>query len=626
MGRTAFPVLLALALLGGDIGRLAAQNSCDVPNFNLWRIFASGTPNETHIFTGVTVVCADGLVIRADSAVVVPSQSVSRLFRDVRFDEGGRLLTADRADYYSRDDRLQAWGSVVLVDSAQGSRVEGAELLYLRSGDTRPRQRITVTGPEVRATLRPRPRPRRVEVPPDSVTAPRDALPPDSTGAPEAPSVAAPVPRSFPFHWLWQWILQRLVQEGVVMPGGVPDRVPVDPDPVAIADRPDSLAAPDTLRAPHPSPADSALAPAGPPQAPYHVTAHRRIVLDGESAFEAEGQVEVEREGLHAFGERLRYDEEWEQLHLLGAARSEGERYRLTADAIALYLRDQEVDQVVARDRARLATDDLEVDAPRIRLFVADSTVTRLAAGLLGPTDTVPVVGSQGPEGEVLWSSLEPDPGDSARAVARAEDFHLSADSLDVLTPDEQLERVTAIGRARGDSFSRDSLNAAETPELIRNDWLEGDTIVALFAPDSTAPAAVDTAATDPAGYVLERLVAQGGARSLYRLEPSDTTRAATDRRLAVHYVVGDTIAITMVDGEVDRMEVHGQTQGLHLEPVAPPADTAAADSLRADTARVTPDTVRVGEAPGPRTPGPSVPGEAARVARPEDRRARTER
>ncbi|MEZ4423989.1 MAG: hypothetical protein R3E98_11285 [Gemmatimonadota bacterium] len=616
-------MLLALTLLGG--GRLAAQNSCDVPNFNLWRIFASGTPNETHIFTGVTVVCADGLVIRADSAVVVPSQSVSRLFRDVRFDEGGRLLTADRADYYSRDDRLQAWGSVVLVDSAQGSRVEGDELLYLRSGDTRPRQRITVTGPEVRATLRPQPRPRRPEVS-DSVAAPVDSLPSDTAGVSDSPPVAAPVPRSFPFHWLWQWILQRLVQEGVVTPGGTPDRAALGPEPADTAARPDSLVGPDTTRRPAPPAVDAALAPAGPPQAPYHVTAHRRIVLDGESAFEAEGQVEVEREGLHAFGERLRYDEDWEQLHLLGAARSEGERYRLTADAIALYLRDQEVDQVVARDRARLATDDLEVDAPRIRLFVADSTVTRLAAGLLGPTDTVPVVGSQGPEGAVLWSSLEPAPGDSARAVARAEDFHLSADSLDVLTPEEQLERVTAIGRARGDSFSRDSLNAAETPELVRNDWLEGDTIVALFAPDSTAPATADSAGTDPAGYVLERLVAQGGARSLYRLEPSDTTRAATDRRLAVHYVVGDTIAITMVDGEVDRMEVHGQTQGLHLEPMALPADTAAADSLRGDTARVTPDTVRVGEAPAPRTPGPPVPAELPRVARPEDRRARMER
>jgi hypothetical protein len=147
--------------------------------------------------------------------------------------------------------------------------------------------------------------------------------------------------------------------------------------------------------------------------------------------------------------------------------------------------------------------------------------------------------------------------------------------------------------------MGRDSLNTPDTPDLIRRDWIEGDTIVATFAPapDSMAAATDEGRALvlahpdstrvspqrplpppqggeNPAGeaeasFVLERLSARGSARSLYRMEASDSTLAA-DGRLAVHYVVGEEITIYLVEGEVERMEVRGQTQGTHLEPLPP--------------------------------------------------------
>jgi hypothetical protein len=184
------------------------------------------------------------------------------------------------------------------------------------------------------------------------------------------------------------------------------------------------------------------------------------------------------------------------------------------------------------------------------------------------------------------------------RPYALAQDFLLRGDSVDVLVPGEILQEVRAVGSARGESAGRDSLNASETPELIRKDWLEGDTIVAFFKEvgDSAVaePGQVDTAAgetvadTAEAEYQLEELVARGRARSMYRMAASDSTVAEEPGRFAVHYVVGNEIRILLnPEGEAERMEVEGQTRGIHLEPI-----------LREDTlpdTLVVPDTSRAG-------------------------------
>ena len=156
--------------------------------------------------------------------------------------------------------------------------------------------------------------------------------------------------------------------------------------------------------------------------------------------------------------------------------------------------------------------------------------------------------------------------------------------------------------------MARDSLNQADTPALIRRDWLEGDTIVATFSEvsDSLAPGGETTRVEpeDPlppsAGrvppdadsaesrYRLDRLVARVSARSLYRIEPSDSTLMAEEGRLAIHYVVGDQITILLSEGEVERMEVEGSTRGVHLEPVA-------RSRREGGSGGVVPDTIRGG-------------------------------
>jgi hypothetical protein len=194
------------------------------------------------------------------------------------------------------------------------------------------------------------------------------------------------------------------------------------------------------------------------------------------------------------------------------------------------------------------------------------------------------------------------------------------------------------MGGARGESAGRDTLNAPDTPLLISKDWLEGDTIKAFFREAGAAPSATgdslaaeevsppapetatpgDTTETD---YQLDRLLALGGARSMYRMAPSDSVVAEEDGRLAVHYVVGDEITILLNEaGEAEKMEVVGQTRGIHLEPIAgaaPVPDTSAVpdtvavpDTLMGPDTLVVPDTLALsGSDESPGTSGASIDG-----------------
>lgn len=371
-----------------------------------------------------------------------------------------------------------------------------------------------------------------------------------------------------------------------------------------------------------------------------------RLRLEGESRFMATGDVRVRRSEMDAFGDSLDFARGENVARLFGAgeerARIEGEEFDLEARRVDLFLRGDELEEVRAVDRARLTGEDVEMEAPRIRIFMSGGETERLVA--VGErsdagADTA-AVGGAGPD---RTAEVAPPPAPSAgdrsgegRPTAVAEDFVLWADSIEVSAPGQRLDRVHAVGRARGESLARDSLNTPEMPEMIRRDWIEGDTIVARFvAVDSTGgggePPSAERPAELPDGeaseedrpeYALERLIATGSARSLYRLapqdsvsvvsvededapvddsggdpddgaevggagpagdtvtvlgtpagQPGDSAEASPEERArrppAVHYVVGDRITILLADGAVERMEVQGQTRGLYLEPMA---------------------------------------------------------
>ncbi len=330
------------------------------------------------------------------------------------------------------------------------------------------------------------------------------------------------------------------------------------------ADRPDStVSATDSLGPP------PVAAAADSTNSPYVVDGDR-IFIEGDTYFRATGTVEIQRDSLHAFADSAEYDQVAGRMLLQGSARVDGPTYDLVGRTINLGMSGDDIDEVVARREAVLTGEDLRLTAPLIRMYLQGGALDRLVATGLD-ADAVPEEGD---------ASLP-------RPHATSDRFDLTADSIEVLAPAEVLERIFAAGSARSVSAARDSLNVESLPALARNDWLEGDTVIVTFLPrDSMA------AEQDSATYRIDRITAVVSARSLYRLPPADSTAVAGVDPPAVHYVVGNQISIVMREGEVDRMEVLGQTSGVHLEPLPKPpvADSLNADSTAArDTTRVSP-------------------------------------
>lgn len=341
--------------------------------------------------------------------------------------------------------------------------------------------------------------------------------------------------------------------------------------------------------------ADSSTVTAPPPE-PYTVVADR-MVFRGTSAFSSVGSVEIERDSLFAFADSADYEEEAGGLVLVGSARVESASYDLVGRTITMGGTDESgTSEVEAKREAVLTGEDLRVTAPTIRLYLADGTLERLVA--------VPIR----PGGDA--TAAPPDSADVARPVAFAEEFEMTADSVEVSAPAGVVENILAVGEARSESHAQDSLNVESLPPVARSDWLEGDTIQVWLTSTLPDSAASTASGEEPArDYEVDHIVARVGARSLYRLLPEDSTAQAGVDQPAVHYVMGDEITIHMSEGEVEEMVVVGQTRGVHLEPLEVGGPVAEPDSVTAPGGSGSPAPVQ-DDPLGRRAPdqGPSSP------------------
>ncbi len=303
---------------------------------------------------------------------------------------------------------------------------------------------------------------------------------------------------------------------------------------------------------------------------PYYVDA-RRIHMQGADRMWATGDAELRNDDFRAQADSIEYREESGKLFLRGAAPrvlGYGTGYALSGDAVDM---DLDGNQVAARGDADLSGSEINLTAPEIRVLTRGGALHRVvamnerppepegsgrpgdenvssadsaaaAAGEESSSDSALATEASPGErsagirsgdveeatpvaGEEVAVETDADPdvsGDSveaspARPRAVAETFELEGDSIDVRAPNEVLERVVAVGGARGESFARDSLNDARTPDIARSDWISGDTIVAVFRP--VPPGAdAEPAADGSGGYRLDRLDARGQAATLYRM------------------------------------------------------------------------------------------------------------
>ena len=324
-------------------------------------------------------------------------------------------------------------------------------------------------------------------------------------------------------------------------------------------------------------PADPDEETGSPPEPkPYRVVGDR-IFLLGNGYFTASGEVEIEQDSLLAYADSAEYDAEGTGLLLDGDARVVSDQYDLAGRRITMSAPGAPSRRIHARRAARLEGDGLLLTSAQIFLFLENDQLDRLVA--------TPIVGP---------AAINADSLDHERPEANVQDFVLTADSLEVTAPNQTVERVFASGSARSVSSAGDSLTVELLPEVARTDWLEGDTVIVNFAEVGPAPSTLGGTREDRR-LEVDDIIAIGRARSLYRLASSDSLARPGIDPPAVHYVVGSEIRIQMENRQVQGMQVAGQTQGVHLEPLQrrPQADTTQVDtSLVTDSLAIV-DTVR---------------------------------
>ena len=501
--------LVGLALLFA-VTELAGQRICDLTS-SLGLVLRGPIDERVSYISVPRIECDDGTTMRADSSVHFEATSFSQLFGHVVFRDDRQELHADRAQYFENVGRLQAQGSVRLLNIENGSWVTGEDLVLLQEDDERAEDDVTVRGGRPHASL-------------------VSKVTPDSTALP---------------------------------PGD--------------------------------SPAESSE-----DKMPYEVDADL-IHLLGDRLFQARGRVEISQETMQSYGDSLEFEQDIGLLTLFDNARIlsqdtvSGDTLDVRGDTITMNLPDDQIDEIEARGRAHLLADDVVMWGPVIRLLFEDEQVERVFA-VRQAIEEVPTPEIGGDDKFASSANQE-------QPRALAEDFLLTGDSIEAHIPGGELERVFAAGVARGVSTARDSLNTDTTDELIRDDWIEGDTIIATFisvpadSGDPGPPASADTnepgpsvsadpgdpgpdegEVTEPRELQLDVLIARGQAKTFFREAPDSAAAgdAAEPPALVLHYVVGDEVRLFMKDGEIDRYEVENPT-GARLQPSGRSAPPPAA-------------------------------------------------
>ncbi|MBW3629898.1 MAG: hypothetical protein KY464_11445 [Gemmatimonadetes bacterium] len=326
--------------------------------------------------------------------------------------------------------------------------------------------------------------------------------------------------------------------------------------------------------------------------APLEIDADRLNVV-GSDNLTAFGSVVITRPDLNATADEARYQGGTETLGLRGKAVVKGKDNVLSGDTIVAELEKGALQEVRSRGDAVLEATDMRVTAPDVQLFFREELVERTVArsdSSAPASRPLAVTKSFRLEADSIIAVTPKQELERVNAIGRArgetKTFRLVGDSIEAIAPGRQLERVTAVGRARGETVdttasapaagSADTATA-EAPSLIASDWISGDTIIGHFARGDSATAPAPTEAADSA-VELQRIVARGTALALYRLErdsaraePAGNAAEQPSGRRAVNFVSADAITLTFAAGEVDVAELHGVRRGIYLDP-APPA------------------------------------------------------
>jgi lipopolysaccharide export system protein LptA len=250
---------------------------------------------------------------------------------------------------------------------------------------------------------------------------------------------------------------------------------------------------------------------------PYFIVGDA-IRLVGEIHAWSGGNVRIDRSNFHTQSDSAELNLATNVGNLIGHAVIEGGGagdsigYRLRGREVAFTSVDHQLNWVQARDSAEAVTSEFTITADTVEFSITDGLI----------------------QGGLAW-------GDASKSQAISETNTITADSIAIDSPNQQLRELRSFGSAKASGIA-DSADG-------EMDWIAGDTLVAFF---------------EESGFnrrYLERLVATGRAMAFYRVYPPDGGDEPD-----INYSRGDRItAMFAVDG-LRRVDVVGNADGVHLE------------------------------------------------------------
>lgn len=276
------------------------------------------------------------------------------------------------------------------------------------------------------------------------------------------------------------------------------------------------------------------------------ITANR-IISQNDSLVYAMGQVIIERSDLVATSDSAFVDNgrEYMQLSKLPIVTGFGERqFTLVGSVIDTYSKLKKLERIRSSGGARAASEEVTLIADSIDLRLTEQKINRAYAW--GPS----------------------------RAKAVSSERDITADSIDIVMPLQELQEIRAVRGAFAASQPDTSTIIPKEP-----DWLRGDTITARFEP----AAGTDSVKTN----AVKTIVASGKARSFFQVAPSGIKGKTTTPNIS--YNIGRLITLDFKNRKVDNVTTIDKAEGFYLE--------ANADSTRrgvtADSASKKPAPVK---------------------------------
>jgi hypothetical protein len=277
---------------------------------------------------------------------------------------------------------------------------------------------------------------------------------------------------------------------------------------------------------------------------PYIIVSDR-LRMKGDDRVWAGGKVTIDRSDFAARSDSMTMDQTLGFGVLVGKPSVEGKgrgRYTLVGTRIELALEQRDIRAVKAMGNGKATGSDWVLTADTIDLHIADKALQQTFA----------------------W-------GDSLRPHAISALYTIQSDSLAIDSPGE----VLTESRAFGDAFSTAKRDSTTKPD--ETDWITGDSLTIRFAQEQDS-------VTKATRSRLRELVSRGSARALTHHPPEagDTTRTGP----AINYSRGKRITVAMRRDRIERVEVAGRADGVHLEPRPRPV---VPDSVKADSVKATP-------------------------------------